>query len=302
MNDTLPRLADAPFVPLSLTSAEVLYTDLDGTLLGRGGSLLTDGEGRPDASAARAVAMVNAAGLPVVMVSGRNVKQLLELARLLGWRDYIAEVGTVRVHDRGAELHYELGDWTPGLAEETDETPYEIIARTGAVDALFAAFPGRLEYHTPYHLDRLVTHALRGQVDLVAAQGILDSYALPLAIVDNGVIHPMRHSLAGVTRIHAYHVMPAGVTKVHAIEADLEERGLARDQAMAIGDSATDLAMAPAVGLLALVRNALDQPDLAAAAAGVEHLVVTAEPAGRGWAELAHAWISAREGRECGKG
>jgi HAD superfamily hydrolase (TIGR01484 family) len=302
MTDTLTRLADASWVPAFLSSAEVLYTDLDGTLLGRGGSIVTDADGKPDATAARAVAMVNAAGLPVVMVSGRNVKQLLELARLLGWRDYIAEVGTVRVHDRGAAFHYELGDWTPGLVEDVAETPYEIITNSGAVETLFSAFPGKLEYHTPYDRDRLVTHALRGQVDMVAAQAILDTFVLPLAIVDNGVIHPMRHTLTDVTRVHAYHVMPKGVTKVHALEADIAERGLTTSQAMAVGDSVTDLAMAPAVGMLAIVRNALDQAELAEAAVGVENLVITDERSGRGWDELARAWISAREGRECGKG
>ncbi|HEY3318122.1 MAG TPA: HAD hydrolase family protein [Coriobacteriia bacterium] len=299
MNASPPRLSASPDAHLVLGRAKVLYTDLDGTLLGRGGSLLTDVEGRPDATAAKAVAMLNAETLPVIAISGRNLKQLRELARLLGWHDFIAEVGTLRVRERGTEVRYELGDWTPGLVEETGLTPYEVIERAGAVAALLGAFPGKLEYHAPYHTDRLVTHALRGEVDLAAAQTVLDTFELPLAIVDNGVIRPLRHTLVDIRHIHAYHVMPRGVTKVHAIEADLAERGRVREDAIAIGDSVTDVAMAPAVGLLVLVANALEQAEVGEAAAIHDNIVVTAGAAGHGWAELAGAWIRARAEASC---
>ncbi len=300
MTTSPPRLADSADARQALGRAQVLYTDLDGTLLGRGGSLVTDYEGRADATAATAVALVNSQSLPVVMISGRNVKQLRELARLLSWRDYIAEVGCVRVVDRSAEVTYNLGDWTPGLVEETGATPYEIIERTGAVAALMRAFPGKIEYHEPYHVDRLVTHALRGEVDLPAAQSILDSFTLPMAIVDNGIIHPLRHDLTGVGTIHAYHVMPRGVAKVHAIAADLEARGLTSADAVVVGDSVTDLAIAPGVALMVLVRNALDQHGMAEAAAAYDNVVVASRDAGHGWSELVRAWLDARADVSCG--
>jgi phosphoglycolate phosphatase len=299
MTDPVPRLSSADARAV-LGRAKVLYTDLDGTLLGRGGSLLTDVDGRPDATAAKAVAMVNAEGLPVLAISGRNVKQLRELARLLGWRDFIAEVGTVRARDRGAELRYELGEWTPGLVQETGVTPYEIIERSGAVRALIEAFPGKLEYHTPYHTDRLVTHALRGEVDMEAARVLLGTFELPLALVDNGIIHPPRHELVGVRHVHAYHVMPRGVTKVHAIQADLAERGRTRDEAIAIGDSVTDVAMAPAVALMVLVANALEQAEVREDLRAHDNIAVTDGLAGHGWAELARLWIAAIGDASCG--
>jgi hypothetical protein len=53
MTDAVPRLADSSLARETLARAEVFYTDLDGTLLGRGGSLLRDHDGdrwrRPDA-------------------------------------------------------------------------------------------------------------------------------------------------------------------------------------------------------------------------------------------------------------
>ena len=302
MQISLPYLEKHPFAAAVLASAGVLYTDLDGTLLGRGGCLLADAEGAPDATAAKAVALLNAESLPVVAVSGRNVRQLRELGRLLGWRDYIAEVGTVRVRNRGEEIRYELGEWPPGMLEETGLTPHQLIERTGAVRALLDAFPGRIEYHSAYEYDgdRLVTHALRGEVDLDVAQAVLDTFELPLAIVDNGRIRPMKHGLVDVTHIHAYHVMPKGVTKVHAIAADLAERGCTRDEAIAAGDSLTDVEMAPAVGLFVLVANGLRQDAVRESAASRDNVVVTDGAAGHGWAELAHAWVAARADATCG--
>lgn len=292
----LPRLADSPLAASVLARASVLYTDLDGTLLGRGGSILADENGTPTTVTAEAIAAVNAAELPVVMVSGRNAKQLMELARAVGWRDYLAELGAVRVTDRGREVAYELGEW-PADALTDERTPYQTIEDMGAVRLLAEAFPGRIEYHTPYDLDRLATHILRGEIDAAEAQALLDTLPLPVRFVDNGLIHPPVHGLSGVERIHAYHLVPAGVSKHAAIRTDLAHRGLAPADAIAIGDSLADLEMAEAVGLLVLVANALDQPAIAEAAARIPNAVVTDGRQGAGWAQLTRAWVGARAGR-----
>ena len=52
--------------------------------------------------------------------------------------------------------------------------------------------------------------------------------------------------------------------------------------------------MAEAVGLFALVRNGLDSPATATAAALLDNLVVTEQAQGHGWAEIAHAWLAAK--------
>ncbi|MBA2529358.1 MAG: HAD hydrolase family protein, partial [Euzebyales bacterium] len=70
----------------ALPPARVVYTDLDGTLLGPGGSLLTGPDGRPSARAATALVRAAEAGLTVVPVSGRRRQQLVNDARLLGLR------------------------------------------------------------------------------------------------------------------------------------------------------------------------------------------------------------------------
>ena len=290
---TPPLLADSPLAAAALARAKVLYTDLDGTLLGRGGAVLADEMGVPTLAVARAVVELNAAGLPVVMVSGRNVKQMTEIARLLGWRDFVAELGAVRVADRGREVLYELGEW-PADAVADGRTPYEVIEALGAVQVLAEAFPGRIEYHHPYTDDRLATHILRGEIDPLYAQAALDTLPLPIRFVDNGIIHPPRHTLVGVQQVHAYHLVPAGVSKQAAIRADLAARGLTPADAIAVGDSTADLQMAEVVGMLVLVANGLDHDATALAAELVPNLTVTEGRQGDGWAQLAHAWLKAR--------
>lgn len=294
MPGTVPFFDELPDIGARLARAKLLYTDLDGTLLGRGASLLKDGHGQPSLDAAAAVVEINRAGLPAVICSGRNAKQLREVTRLLGWDDFIAELGTVRSYDRGARRVYDTGSWPAGATRE-GETPYEAIVRVGALDTLGERFPGRIEYHDPWHVDREVTHVLRGNVPVAESQALLDGLPLPVTLIDNGIIHPPRHTLVGVTEVHAYHLVPSGVSKAHALVADLEYRGLGRHDAIAIGDSSADLAMSDAVGLVVVVRNGLDDPVLVAHAAelGAGEVAATRSSFGSGWRELAEAWLAA---------
>jgi hydroxymethylpyrimidine pyrophosphatase-like HAD family hydrolase len=290
---TLPWLGSSPAHALALTRARVLYTDVDGTLLGRGACLLADGEGTPNLDAATAIAALNGARLPVVIVSGRNARQMREMTRLLGWPDFIGELGCIRSYGRGERLVYDTGVW-PADATLPGETPYEAIVRIGAVDALCERFPGMIEYHDPWHLDREVTHILRGNVPILEAQALLDTLPLPVTIVDNGIIHPLKHGLVGVSQIHALHLVPTGTSKQHAVTLDLAERGIGGSDALAIGDSGADVAMAGVVGLMAVVSNGLHDPVLLARAAGFDNVVATHASHGSGWAELANAWLAAR--------
>jgi hypothetical protein len=292
-SSAIPFLEANPLAAASLARARVLYTDIDGTLLGRGACLIADGEGNPNLDAVTAAAALNGLAMPVVIVSGRNARQLREMTRLLGWPDFIGELGCVRSYGRGARLVYDTGVWPEGATLQ-GETPYEAIVRVGALDALTKAFPGRIENHAPWHLDREVTHVLRGNVDIAEAQAVLDTLPLPVTIVDNGIIHPPKHGLVGVTEIHAIHLVPTGTSKQRAVELDLAERGLAAPDAIAIGDSAADVAMAQVTGVLVVVSNGLADPVLCERAAGFANVVTTHASHGSGWAELARAWMVAR--------
>ncbi|MGH2738587.1 MAG: HAD family hydrolase, partial [Actinomycetota bacterium] len=62
----------------------VVYTDLDGTLLGPGGSLFASPGGGITGRPAEAVAALHRAGVALVPVSGRAEVRVKEAARLLG--------------------------------------------------------------------------------------------------------------------------------------------------------------------------------------------------------------------------
>jgi hydroxymethylpyrimidine pyrophosphatase-like HAD family hydrolase len=293
MATPVPLLDAHPLAAGALARASILYTDLDGTLLARGARLLADAAGEPWLGAAEAVVALNRAGLTCVVCSGRNRWQLMEVSRLLGWDSYIAEVGCVTVPGRGEEPIYYTGSWGPSALRE-GETPYEAITRVGSLEALTRAFPDRIEEHAPWHLNREATHVLRGNVVLAEAQSVLDTLELPVRIVDNGIVHPPRHTLEGVDEVHAYHLIPDGVHKSDAITRDLTRRGLGRADALSVGDSATDVEMADAVGLGVLVANALDDARVVEAARARDNVAVTRRPRSEGWAELASAWLTAR--------
>jgi hydroxymethylpyrimidine pyrophosphatase-like HAD family hydrolase len=290
---TIPLLADSPAALDALARVDAVYTDLDGTLLGLGGSLLVDGDGAPSACTAEAVANLNAAGLTAVIATGRNRLQCTEISRLLGWRGFVAELGCVIVPDRGADPIYNTGEWTDDVLA-AGETPRERIERAGAVDALMKAFPGKLEPHAPYHHNREATELLRGALDLDEARAVLGDLDAPIDILDNGIVRPLQTGLVGVQEIHAYHLMPPGVTKAGAVARHLELRGLASERTACIGDSEADVGMADVCALGVVVANALADGNVLQAASRRANVFATAAHRGAGWAEFADLWLSAR--------
>ena len=98
-----------------------VYTDLDGTLLGRAGSLFRDAEGNFSLAQARTLEACHRAGVEVVLMSGRREAQVMADARLIGQTSYIYEVGAGMVIDGEETLL--TGDLKPA----DGETIYELI-------------------------------------------------------------------------------------------------------------------------------------------------------------------------------
>lgn len=296
--DKPPRLTKDPAALEALSRVEVLYTDLDGTLLAKGGCVLADAEGAPHIGVAESIVALNKAGLTAVPISGRGREQLIELVRLFGWKDFIAEAGAVIVHGVGvgSEVLYNNADWPAELLAD-GQTPFEIIERAGAFEALTAAFPGRVEYHDPWHHGREATHLLRGCFDAEEAQTVLEHLQPPIGVLDNGLVRTTGELVCDPGHLpHAYHLVPRGVSKAQAIRLDLESRGLAPEQAAAIGDSATDIEMADAVGVMALVDNAFESAGVLSALARTSrtNIWTTCCRRGEGWSEFVSAWLTAR--------
>lgn len=296
MPHTVPLLADDPRASRALRDVRVLYTDLDGTLVAKGGNVLADAEGYPSLVVAEAIVALKRAGLTVVPVSGRGRMQLRELTELLGWDAYIAEAGGIVSHGVGrqTEARIDQGSWPPAALSD-GVTPFQAINAVRAAETLMEAFPGRIEHYAPWQMDREVSLLMRGCLDLAEAQTVLDSLPLELDLVDNGMLRS-RGSLTCVDcQPHAYHIVPRGVSKKRAIAIDLTWRGLAPENAAAIGDSATDLQMADAVGVMTLVHNAFASAGVREGldASARDNVWRTKRERGEGWAEFAHAWLAA---------
>jgi hydroxymethylpyrimidine pyrophosphatase-like HAD family hydrolase len=256
-----------------------LYVDLDGTLLGPAGSLLHGADGGFALDGVRALQACWRADVEVVLYSGRRQSSVFEDSRLIGSGSYIFELGCGLVVD--GEL-----EWLTDGIVPSDEggTIYEQIARSGAPALLLERFAGRLEYHTPWSVKRDVSHLFRGAVDLDAAREVLEDAGLGwLRLVDNGVVRAASEQMEGLPVVHAYHLIPAGSSKARAVARHMRNRGYAREDCIAVGDSREDMDAGSVVSRFWLVANALERdPDLASELAGRPSVRVTTAGYGAG--------------------
>jgi hydroxymethylpyrimidine pyrophosphatase-like HAD family hydrolase len=233
--------------------ARCLYLDLDSTLLGRGASMLHDGDGNVTIDGVRAVQACLRAGVEVVLMSGRRRAQVMEDARLLGQSSYIFEAGACIVLD--GEEHWLTGELLPG-----ELTIAEQIERSGAPALLLEHYKGLLEYHEPWHVEREVSHLFRGLVDAAEVDRVLMEHGHgDLRLVDNGVVRRRSPALAGLDHVRGYHLVPLGASKVAAVAFHRRARGYQATETFAVGDSREDLACAAEVEEMWLVANALER-------------------------------------------
>jgi phosphoglycolate phosphatase len=256
-----------------------LYVDLDGTLLGPGGSLLRGADGQFALEGVRALQACSRADAEVVLYSGRRQSSVFENSRIIGASAYIFELGC------GLVLDGELEWLTDGIVPSDESgTIYEQLERSGAPALLLDRFAGRLEYHTPWSVMRDVSHLFRGAIDLDSAQQELQDAGLGwLRLVDNGVVRAASEQMAGLPVIHAYHLIPAGASKARAVARHMQARGYTRADCIAVGDSREDMDAAPVVSAFWLVANALERDaGLGDEVASAPAVRIASEPYGAG--------------------
>jgi hydroxymethylpyrimidine pyrophosphatase-like HAD family hydrolase len=265
-----------------------VYTDLDGTLLGHRGSLFRDWEGEFSLLQARMLEACHRAGAEVVIMSGRREAQVMADARLLGQTSYIYEAGCGVFID--GERTFLTGDWVP----DDDGTPAEKMLAAGIPDLLFERFPGRLEWHHPWHTDRRLSHLFRGNVDVAAANELLaDSGHADQRYLDTGAISRPMEGLDDVA--HAYHLVPGGASKAKAVGFHMRARDYAPDECIAVGDSLEDLDSAEFVGRFFVVANGPERdPALREAIAGRSNVTVTEGRTGDGVYEAVVSTLAER--------
>jgi hydroxymethylpyrimidine pyrophosphatase-like HAD family hydrolase len=253
-----------------------LYTDLDGTLLGRNGSLFRDSEGDFSMLQARALEACDRAGVEVVIKSGRREASVLEDAKLIGSTSYICEVGCLVVID---------GERT-ALVGDVDADPGKTLAETmvdrGVPDELFEHFGGQLEWHSPWHRERELSLLFRGKIDVDEANRVLAERGHEgLRLIDNGAIFRPMEGIDGPA--HAYHLLPEAASKAKAVAFHMRARGYAPQDCIAIGDSVEDLDVADVVGRFFVPANGPERdPALRDAVAGRPNVTVTEGRMGEG--------------------
>jgi phosphoglycolate phosphatase len=230
------------------------YLDLDGTLLGHGGSLLHDGEGAFTLLGARALEACARAEVEVVPYSGRRQSTMLHTARLLGVTSYIFEAGS------GLVLDGEVEWLTDGLVPRGEETIHDQIEASGAPALLLEHYAGRLQRYEPWRLGpREVSMLFLGEgISAVEADALLSEAGFGwLRLVENGVMHGVGTGLAD-------QLIPRASSKARAVARHMQTRGYAPEECIAVGDSREDLGAAEAVSAFWLVANAT--PEVRAAA------------------------------------
>jgi hydroxymethylpyrimidine pyrophosphatase-like HAD family hydrolase len=266
-----------------------MYVDLDGTLLGRGASLLHDGEGAVSIEGVRAIQACLRADVEVVLMSGRRRAQVHEDARLIGQRSFIFEAGACVVLD--GEEHWLTGELLPGEVSIAEQ-----IERSGAPALLLERYAGRLEYHEPWQVEREVSHLFRGLVEAAEVDRLLaDSGHGDLRLVDNGTVTRRSAALEALPHVRGYHLLPAGASKAAAVAFHRRARGYAREETFAVGDSREDLACAAQVGVFWLVANGLERDEtMPASIAEHDNVRVCAAGHGAGVYEAVLASLMAR--------
>jgi hydroxymethylpyrimidine pyrophosphatase-like HAD family hydrolase len=205
---------------------------------------------------------------------------------------YIFEAGSCLVLD-GEEL-WLTGDYQP----RPEASIHDQIEASGAPSMLLETYRGRLEYHDPWHRGREVSHLFRGLVDAAEVDALLDAEGHGgLRLVDNGGVHRRSPALVDLHDVRAYHLVPRGASKGNAVARHMRARQIAREDAVAVGDSREDLATADHVGAFWFVANALERdPSLRAVVAGRSNVHVAEESHGAGVYEAVVSTLAARRG------
>jgi hypothetical protein len=266
-------------------AARIVYTDLDGTMVGPRGSFWHTAGRALTATPAEALLELHRAGVALVLVSGRTHAQLVEAARIFAADGAISELGSLVSWSGGRETHLLTGDLP---ARYAGRTPMQVMAELGVVEALTAAYPGRLEWHEPWHTAHSADALLRGRVDAAAVDRWLAERGWGwLTMNDNGAVPATPRMTLDDDALppHVYHLMPRGISKGAAITWDLARRGLTADDAVAVGDSVSDLEMAPAVSRLWVTANGAAVTGMGELLAAVPNASVTDRPMGEGWAQ-----------------
>jgi len=250
-------------------SIKVIFSDVDGTILPRGGRISERTKAAVQESMRR--------GVPFVISSGRWYVSALPVARELGIEN--AENGFMIIANGGAVVRMDgsiVKEWlTP---TEEARHAYEIMKR---YDVMRNAFVRNAVYRVntrairkkPRGLDGYMGDAYRivnDDVEIFEREGLTTPYKLEAYGEDLEIMAKLKQELLdeGYSVSSAYadnmEIMHGGYGKGTAAKWLCEYLGVKPEEAMAFGDNTNDRSMLDAVGWPCAVENAVEELKAAA--------------------------------------
>lgn len=258
---------------------KIIYSDMDGTLVNTSGCLFETYDGKLSLEPAKAIMKVLKSKKDVVIISGRTRIQLKENARMLGFKNFIAELGCEIVYDLGRKMVYNPGE----IKVERNQLPLEKIEKMGIVQLIFDKFSGKIRYYTPWS-ENVETHpVLVGQIDVEEVDKFLEKQGFGfLKMRDNGEVPPE----PDFEKPHCYHLLPKASGKRTAVQKDKAIRNLKREEIVGIGESLEDMEISPEVGVYFVVKNGVEtDPKVSKEIKQKKNVFLLEKKMGEGWAE-----------------
>ena len=243
---------------------KLISLDLDGTLLTPRGEIT--------AASREAIAQAKAAGLRVVINTGRDCHEAAWFAREAGCDTLNASTGGAIVSDGEAGRTVQRWD----MGEKTARQVLELILSWDVDLMIFAReqtlvstrYKKFLEKHYPFPAFHQYAVATDDPL------GYMEEHRLPLTKI-HGELDPSRYPLDRLGAIegvflttsspHDFELVAAGVDKGRALALIAAQYGIPLDQCAAVGDSANDLEVLRAVGTPIVMGNAPENVKAAAA-------------------------------------
>jgi HAD superfamily hydrolase (TIGR01484 family) len=225
-----------------LKKVKVIYTDVDGTFV-YNGCLFCHKNGYTLKNAS-AIFDLLAADVDIVMASGREKEKLKDTARLLGFKNYIANLGIEIVYNQGEKVITNFGMDVP------DRESLKLwIKETGVVTKIFKKYGNKVKYYKPWSDILKTHHLLIGELDFPEVSDFINTEYPEIRIIDNGAVA----ATETFKNPHAYHIVPRNVGKKAAVALDKKERSLKTENLIGIGDSMEDVGIADEVAVFFLL-------------------------------------------------
>lgn len=265
------RRAASPALPLRY---RLLVLDIDGTLV----------NSRDELSPATCAALrqLSAAGMRIVLATGRRYSRVLDLAQQLGLDAPVVTASGALIKQPGDHVTLFRADFPREVLCRTLEVVaahgYEAVLYGDTFGEGFDYYCVRVDVEQPelaeyYHLNA-GCHRLHEQLMSDPPEGIFAGFVMGTRDQMRALAAELDRTLPGELYIHVLRspryrgtmceIAPAGVTKWSGIVQLAAQWGIEPEQICAVGDDVNDIPMIEAAGLGVAMGNAVEEVKAAA--------------------------------------